>query len=146
MTRRIAQRPKNSRRLTPCACASDRGILPITTEKYLMMVDLVGRIQRRGKRGKIPPILERLGIGTPDAWLDEYGQFAKQRDHDNFRSIAVRWPRFPVPQCGPLAPETNLLREVSCRSRVTRFHQTDFNFLLLVSLGHGTVLSSWFAA
>ncbi len=61
--------------------ASDLGVLPISTEKYLMLVDLVGRIEREGKRGKIPehiaPILDELGLGTPEAWLDSYRQYSE---------------------------------------------------------------------
>ena len=46
--------------------ASDKGVLPITLEKYLELVDWSGRQLRSDKRGSIPshlaPILERLGI------------------------------------------------------------------------------------
>ena len=46
--------------------ASDKGLLPITLEDYLELLDASGRIVREGKSGAIPshlqPILERLGI------------------------------------------------------------------------------------
>ncbi len=58
----------------------DRGILPISEEKYLMLVDLVGRVERTGKRGKIPkgvpPLLEQLGLGTPTEWLTAYLEYS----------------------------------------------------------------------
>lgn len=46
--------------------ASDMGLLPITLESYLEILDSTGRIMREGKSGSIPshlePILDRLGI------------------------------------------------------------------------------------
>lgn len=46
--------------------ASDQGVLEMTVEQYLQILDWSGRQVRRGKRGKIssdaPPILERLGL------------------------------------------------------------------------------------
>ena len=46
--------------------ATDQGLLPISLDEYLQILDCVGRQERPGKRGKIPenvaPILERLGI------------------------------------------------------------------------------------
>jgi hypothetical protein len=46
--------------------ASDKGLLPMTLDQYLQLLDGVGRQVRGDKRGAIPatlaPILERLGI------------------------------------------------------------------------------------
>ena len=59
---------------------AQRGVLPISTEKYLMLVDIAGRIERKGKRGRISanakPILEKLGFSTPKEWLKSYRQTA----------------------------------------------------------------------
>ena len=56
------RRSKSTRR------ASDKGLLPITIDDYLAVLDASGRLLRPGKRGAIPahviPILERLGIQT----------------------------------------------------------------------------------
>jgi hypothetical protein len=53
--------------------ASDEGLLPISLEHYLQLLDWTGRQLRRGKRGAIPahlaPILERLAI-REGFWLD----------------------------------------------------------------------------
>ena len=53
--------------------ASDLGLLPISLEEYLELLDASGRIVREGKRGAIPedlaPILERIGVRT-EHWLD----------------------------------------------------------------------------
>ena len=53
--------------------ASDKGLLPITLEKYLELLDWTGRQLREGKRGVIPdslaPILERLRVRR-EQWLD----------------------------------------------------------------------------
>ena len=61
--------------------ASDRGVLPISEEKYLMLLDIMGRREKNGKSGKIPaelpPILSELGIETPEAWLKMYDAFAE---------------------------------------------------------------------
>jgi hypothetical protein len=53
----------------PCTSgqrASDKGLLSLTGDQYLQMLDWSGRQLREGKRGAIPshlaPILERLGI------------------------------------------------------------------------------------
>lgn len=53
--------------------ASDKGLLPLTFEKYLELLDWTGRQLRDGQRGVIPaslaPILERLRIRS-ERWLD----------------------------------------------------------------------------
>lgn len=53
---------------------SDRGFLPITLKEYLKLLDSVGRVLRKDKRGSIPkalpPILERLGL-EPKRWFKE---------------------------------------------------------------------------
>ena len=49
-----------------CRRASNKGLLPMSLEKYLELLDWTGRQVREGKRGAIPaslaPILDRLGI------------------------------------------------------------------------------------
>ena len=46
--------------------ATDKGILPITLDDYLKLLDASGRVVQQGKSGSIPdhlaPIIERLGI------------------------------------------------------------------------------------
>lgn len=53
--------------------ASDKGLLPLTLEKYLELLDWTGRQLREGKSGVIPnslaPILERLRIRA-ERWLE----------------------------------------------------------------------------
>ena len=62
---RAADRGTKSRR------ASDKGMLPITLNDYLELLDASGRMLRDDKAGAIPtelaPILERLGI-RPAGW------------------------------------------------------------------------------
>jgi hypothetical protein len=52
---------------------SNKGFLPMTLAQYLSLLDTLGRIIRKGKRGFIPPslapILERLNV-EPQSWLD----------------------------------------------------------------------------
>jgi hypothetical protein len=52
---------------------SNKGFLPITRDQYLSLLDLLGRVVRKGKRGAIPaelpPILERFNV-APKTWLD----------------------------------------------------------------------------
>jgi hypothetical protein len=66
----------------PSPRASNRGILPISLEKYLMLVDWTGRQLRRDKFGKIPdelpPILARLGLSNAAAWLTELKNYAER--------------------------------------------------------------------
>jgi len=58
--------------------ASDLGLLPISLEEYLELLDASGRIVREGKRGAIPgelaPILERIGVQT-EHWLEVITNF-----------------------------------------------------------------------
>ena len=58
--------------------ASDLGLIPISLEEYLELLDASGRIVRSGKRGAIPanlaPILERIGI-TVNRWADVIHDF-----------------------------------------------------------------------
>jgi hypothetical protein len=48
--------------------ASDKGLLSLTLDEYIKLVDCVGREVRKDKRGAIPaslaPILERLGLAS----------------------------------------------------------------------------------
>ncbi len=56
----------------------DSEALPISRAAYLKLVDLTGRLQVTGKRGRIDaqlaPILEQLGLSN-DAWLSASTQF-----------------------------------------------------------------------
>ena len=65
--------------------ASDLGLLPISLEEYLQLLDVSGRIVRAGKRGVIPnelaPILERIGIKT-ERWMEVITFY-----HDWFGSV-----------------------------------------------------------
>ena len=58
--------------------ASDKGILSMTLEDYLKLLDWTGRQLRRDKRGSIPrnlaPILDRLNIDS-EHWLQQVEQF-----------------------------------------------------------------------
>ena len=58
--------------------ASDKGILPLSLEKYLELLDWTGRQIRSDKRGAIPdslaPILDRLQIAQ-EQWLDAITSF-----------------------------------------------------------------------
>src|SRR5437870_4568967 len=61
--------------------ASDKGILSISMDEYLKLLDWTGRKIASGKRGAIPadlaPILERLQING-SAWLDAVEHFDKK--------------------------------------------------------------------
>lgn len=54
---------------------SNKGFLPITCQQYLSLLDTLGRVVRKGKRGfipaELPPILERLKT-EPEVWLDSF--------------------------------------------------------------------------
>jgi len=65
--------------------ASDQGFLPMSLEKYLVLLDWSGRQLKRGKRGAIPgnlsPILDRLrlpiehlleGIQSFQSWFSDF--------------------------------------------------------------------------
>lgn len=58
--------------------ASDKGLLPISLDDYLQLLDWTGRQLRGDRRGSIPhhlaPILERLHVRA-DAWLETIEQF-----------------------------------------------------------------------
>ena len=67
----------------PCASgsrASDKGLLSMSLDQYLQLLDWAGRELQAGKRGAIPadlaPILERLGI-EGDALLDTLENFPR---------------------------------------------------------------------
>jgi hypothetical protein len=85
--------------------ASDKGLLPITLEQYLELLDVTGRIVRTGKKGAIPahlaPILERLGIAT-NHWSDLVTHYQEwfgpvvgtsQRVVERAKELGVRWLR-----------------------------------------------------
>lgn len=58
---------------TGAARISNKGFLPVTRDQYLSLLDTLGRVVRKGKRGVIPsdlaPILERLNV-DPRRWFD----------------------------------------------------------------------------
>jgi len=73
----------------PCASgqrASDKGLLPMSLEEYLKLLDWCGRQIRGDKRGTIPadlaPIVERLGI-APEELLETVREFPRR-----FRRLA----------------------------------------------------------
>ena len=65
--------------------ASDKGIISLSIEQYLELLDLSGRVVRKGKSGSIPeelpPILDRLQIKV-DRWGDLITNF-----DDLFKSV-----------------------------------------------------------
>ncbi len=64
--------------------ASDKGLLPITLEEYLHVLDASGRMLCDGKSGFVPdhmaPILERLGVNT-DVWSELITKFDEWFGH-----------------------------------------------------------------
>ena len=64
--------------------ASDLGLLPLSLDEYLRLLDWTGRQVRQGKRGAIPktlaPILERLAI-CEDALLESLEHFDELFGH-----------------------------------------------------------------
>ena len=66
----------------PCTSgfrASDKGLLSMSLDDYLRLLDWTGRQVREDKRGSIPadltPILERLGI-VPEEFMDTVEEFS----------------------------------------------------------------------
>ena len=61
---------------------SDKGFLPITIDQYLSLLDIVGRVLRTGKQGRIPPdlppIVTRLKL-DPSSWLESLLGFFAMR-------------------------------------------------------------------
>ena len=61
--------------------ASDRGLLPMTLESYLTLLDWTGRQLRGGTRGVIPlalaSILDRLQVSA-ESWLETIARFGRQ--------------------------------------------------------------------
>jgi hypothetical protein len=83
--------------------ASDKGLLPITLDDYLKLLDWTGRTLVEGKRGAIPahlaPILDRLGVNQ-FKWLDLVSQFDRLFSHvvgtaaqlaDRAAAVGRRW-------------------------------------------------------
>jgi hypothetical protein len=72
--------------------ASDKGLLPITFDDYLALMDYTGRTVREGKRGAIPahlaPILDRLGI-SQSLWIDLVTKFDTYFGHVVGRAAQV---------------------------------------------------------
>src|SRR5271170_7838045 len=62
------------------ARASDKGFLPIDTQKYVMLLDWTGREIRENKCGAIPdnlaPILDRLGVDRSN-WVKTVRAFGR---------------------------------------------------------------------
>jgi REP element-mobilizing transposase RayT len=60
-------------RWSPRLRASDRGCLPLSLEKYLLLLDWTGRQKHPDKAGQIPPelpsLFERLGFSGSEGWL-----------------------------------------------------------------------------
>ena len=61
--------------------ASDRGLLPMTLQSYLELLDWTGRQLRAGAQGVIPQtlesILERLQVSA-ESWLETVAQFGRR--------------------------------------------------------------------
>jgi hypothetical protein len=61
--------------------SSDKGIVSVSLDEYLQLLDWTGRKLAAGKSGTIPnelaPILQRLSI-HPSAWLDAIESFDKK--------------------------------------------------------------------
>ena len=61
--------------------ASDRGLLPMTLESYLTLLDWTGRQLRAGTHGLIPPtlgsILDRLQVSA-ESWLETVARFGRR--------------------------------------------------------------------
>jgi hypothetical protein len=61
--------------------ASDRGLLPMTLESYLALLDWTGRQLRAGTHGVIPPalgsILDRLQVSA-ESWLETVARFGRR--------------------------------------------------------------------
>ena len=64
--------------------ASDKGLIPVSLNDYLQLLDASGRILQAGKSGAIPqhlaPILERLGIRS-EKWTDLVTDFDQMFGH-----------------------------------------------------------------
>lgn len=78
--------------IKPPVRASNRGMLPITVEKYLSLLDWTGRSIRAGSKGSIPadlaPILERLGLNG-EHWVDTIKNFGKMFKRASGRPISL---------------------------------------------------------
>ena len=81
--------------------ASDKGLLPISLDDYLMLLDWTGRQIRQDKKRAIPselaPILQRLQINA-DNWLETVSQFDSRFTHvagrvESMAKAAVRLGR-----------------------------------------------------
>ena len=81
--------------------ASDKGLLPISLEDYLTLLDWTGRQVRKDKKGSIPsnlsPILQRLRINA-DNWLETISEFESRFTHvagrvESMAQAAVRMGR-----------------------------------------------------
>lgn len=91
----LDQRSEAYQRVTPSADgrrASDKGLLGMTFEQYLKLLDWSGRQLKQGKTGSIPrhlaPILERLQINS-SMWLKLVSEFDQLFTHVVGRSQAV---------------------------------------------------------
>ncbi len=64
--------------------ASDKGLIPVSLDDYLQLLDASGRIVRSGQAGAIPdhlaPILDRLGIRRA-MWIDLVTRFDSMFGH-----------------------------------------------------------------
>ena len=73
--------------------ASNKGYLPIQLDKYLQLLDVVGRDLVPGKQGAIPeelpPILERLGLDRA-RWSEAALKAAKRFERIAEKAAALR--------------------------------------------------------
>ncbi len=83
---RVGSSESHSPRDSRCASgrsrrASDRGLLPMTLERYLTLLDWTGRQLRAGTHGVIPQalgsILDRLLVSA-ESWLETVARFGRQ--------------------------------------------------------------------
>ena len=78
--------------IKPPVRASNRGMLPITVEKYLSLLDWTGRSIRAGSKGSIPadlaPILERLELNG-EHWVETIKNFGRMFKRASGRPISL---------------------------------------------------------
>jgi hypothetical protein len=81
----VAEEPTEAPHRRPRRRASDRGLLPMTVEAYLSLLDWSGRLLREGKPGAIPselqPILDRLRVSA-SSWRGTMIHFGRRFRRD----------------------------------------------------------------
>jgi hypothetical protein len=82
--------------------ASDKGLLSMSLDEYLKLLDWAGRQRREGKQGAIPadlaPILERLGLAG-----------------DEFLDAVAKLPQYFPRLAGPVSALVERAREIGRR-------------------------------